>query len=108
LFLTYSILLLFLAPQSSLGLSLLHKIRLNFLEASQQFSCLHGRVVSPMPNPHLGSNKSPAVISLFGYSIALICYLSYPCALTEHHFMKVYWENEGMSPLILYPGTRCR
>jgi hypothetical protein len=28
------------APQPSLGLGLLHKIRLNFLEASQQFSFL--------------------------------------------------------------------
>jgi hypothetical protein len=43
-----------LAPQPSLGLGLLHKIRLNFLEASQQFSFLQGRVVSPTPNPHPG------------------------------------------------------
>jgi hypothetical protein len=42
-----------LAPQPSLGLGL-HKIRLNFLEASQQFSFLQGRVVSPTPNPHPG------------------------------------------------------
>jgi hypothetical protein len=28
--------------------------QLNFLEASQQFSFLQGRVVSPMPNPHPG------------------------------------------------------
>jgi hypothetical protein len=47
-------LLLFLAPQSSLGLGLLHKIRLNFFEASQQFSFLHGRFVSPTFNPHPG------------------------------------------------------
>jgi hypothetical protein len=47
-------LLLSLAPQPSLGLGLLHKIRMNFLEASQQFSFLHGRVVSPTPNPHPG------------------------------------------------------
>jgi hypothetical protein len=32
------LLLLSLAPQPSLDLGLLHKIRLNFLEASQQFS----------------------------------------------------------------------
>jgi hypothetical protein len=44
--------LLSLAPQPSLGLGLLHKIRLNFLEASQQFSFLQGGVVSPTPNPH--------------------------------------------------------
>jgi hypothetical protein len=43
-----------LAPQPSLGLGLLHKILLNFLEASQQFSFLEGRVVSPMPNSHPG------------------------------------------------------
>jgi hypothetical protein len=40
-----------LAPQPSLGLGLLLKIQLNFLEASQQFSFLQGRVVSPTPNP---------------------------------------------------------
>jgi hypothetical protein len=49
-----SFLLLSLAPQPSLGLGLLHKIRLNFLEASQQFSFLQGRIDSPMPNPHPG------------------------------------------------------
>jgi hypothetical protein len=48
------LLLLSLAPQPSLGLGLLHKIQLNFLEASQQFSFLQGRVVSPAPNPHPG------------------------------------------------------
>jgi hypothetical protein len=42
-----------LAPQPSLGLGFLHKIRLNCLEASQQFF-LQGRVVSPTPNPHPG------------------------------------------------------
>jgi hypothetical protein len=40
-----------LAPQPSLGLGLLHKIQLNFVEASQQFSFLQGRVVSPTPIP---------------------------------------------------------
>jgi hypothetical protein len=43
--------LLSLAPQPSLCLGLLLKIRLNFLEASQQFSFLQGRVVSPTPTP---------------------------------------------------------
>jgi hypothetical protein len=43
-----------LAPQPSVGLGLLLKIRLNFLEASQQFSFLEGKVVSPTPNPHSG------------------------------------------------------
>jgi hypothetical protein len=40
--------------QPSLGLGFHLKIRLNFLEASQQFSFLQGRIVSPMPNPHPG------------------------------------------------------
>jgi hypothetical protein len=48
------VLLLSSASQPSLGLGLLHKLRLNFMEASQQFSFLQGRVVSPTPNPHLG------------------------------------------------------
>jgi hypothetical protein len=48
------LLLLSLAPQPSLCLGLLHKIRLNFLESYQQFSYLQGRVVSPTPNPHPG------------------------------------------------------
>jgi hypothetical protein len=48
------LLLLSLALQPSLGLGLLHNIWLNFLEASQQFCFLHGRVVSPTPNPHPG------------------------------------------------------
>jgi hypothetical protein len=43
-----------MAPRPSLGLGLLHKIRLNFLEASQQFSFLQGRIVSPTPNLHPG------------------------------------------------------
>jgi hypothetical protein len=47
-------LLLSLAPQPSLGLGLLQKIQVNFLEASQQVSFLQGRVVSPTPNPHPG------------------------------------------------------
>jgi hypothetical protein len=45
------IIIISLAPQPSLGLGLLHKILLNFLEASQQFSFLQGRVVSPRPIP---------------------------------------------------------
>jgi hypothetical protein len=46
------IIIISLAPQPSLGFGLLHKIQLNFLEASQQFSFLHVRVVSPTPSPH--------------------------------------------------------
>jgi hypothetical protein len=56
LFVSFFLLLLLLPlpPQPSLGLGLLLKIRLNFLEASQQFSFLQGRVVSPTPNLHPG------------------------------------------------------
>jgi hypothetical protein len=54
--------LLPLAPQPSLGLGLLHKIRLSFLEASQQFSFLQGRVVSPSPNP-IPEDESSVFIS---------------------------------------------
>jgi hypothetical protein len=43
-----------LAPQPSLGLGLLHKIRLNFVDASQELSFLQDRVISPTPNPHPG------------------------------------------------------
>jgi len=50
----FLLLLLSLAPQPSLDVGLLHKIRLNFLEASQQFSFLQGIVVNPTPNPHPG------------------------------------------------------
>jgi hypothetical protein len=46
--------LLSLALQPSLGYGLLHKIQLNLLEASQQFSFLQDRIVSPTSNPHLG------------------------------------------------------
>jgi hypothetical protein len=53
-FLLLLLLLLSLAPQPSLGFGLLQKIQPNFLEASQQFSFLQGRVVSPTPNPHPG------------------------------------------------------
>jgi hypothetical protein len=48
------LLLLSLDPQPSLGHGLLHKIWLKFLEASQKFSFLQGRVVSTAPNPHPG------------------------------------------------------
>jgi hypothetical protein len=48
------LLLLSLAPQPSLGLGLLHKIQLNFLKASQQFTFSQGNVVSPASNPHPG------------------------------------------------------
>jgi hypothetical protein len=50
----FNLLFLSLAPQSTVGLGLLLKIQLNFLDASQQFPFLQGRVVSPTPNFHPG------------------------------------------------------
>jgi hypothetical protein len=46
-----NLLLLSLAPQPSLGFGLLHKIRLNFLEASQQFSFYRVELLAPRPTP---------------------------------------------------------
>jgi hypothetical protein len=43
------LLLLSLAPQPSSGLGLLHKIRLNFLEASQQFYFYRVLLLAPRP-----------------------------------------------------------
>jgi hypothetical protein len=43
--------LLSLVPQPSLGLGLLHKIRLNFLEASQQFIFYRVGLLAPRPIP---------------------------------------------------------
>jgi hypothetical protein len=66
-----------LAPQPSLGLGLLHKIRLNFLEASQQFSFLQVKVVSSTPNPHPGGISK---LLYFYY----ICFLYYVYILIEY------------------------
>jgi hypothetical protein len=43
-----------LAPQPSLGPALVHKMQLDFLEVSQEFPFLQGRVVIPTPNPPSG------------------------------------------------------
>jgi hypothetical protein len=48
---SFTFLLLSLAPQLSLGLGLLHKIRLNFLEASQQFSFYRVGLLAPRQTP---------------------------------------------------------
>jgi hypothetical protein len=45
------LLLLSLAPQPSLSLGLLHKIRLNFLEASQQFPFYRVGLLAPRQTP---------------------------------------------------------
>jgi hypothetical protein len=49
----HQILIFFFLPWLH-SLGLVHKIRLNFLEASQEFSFLQGRIVSPTPNLHPG------------------------------------------------------
>jgi hypothetical protein len=76
----FLILLLSLAPQPSLGLGLLHKIRLNFLEASQQFSFLQGRVVSPTPNAQPPSRGTRPL------------YL-YPPEAEWLHTKSIFWSN---------------
>jgi hypothetical protein len=43
--------ILSLVPQPSLGLGLLHKLRLNFMEASQQFSFYRVELLAPRPTP---------------------------------------------------------
>jgi hypothetical protein len=58
----YIILLLSLAPQPSLGLGLLHKIRLNFLEASQQCSFYRVGLLAPRPTP-IPEDQSSVFIS---------------------------------------------
>jgi hypothetical protein len=86
-----------LAPQPSLGLGLLHKIRLNFLEASQQFSFLQVRVVSPAPNPHPGG---PGLcIYIPRGRVAQL----YPQALGIHfsRLLRHAWVTVG---LFLFPG----
>jgi hypothetical protein len=83
------LLLLSLAPQPSLGLSLLHKILLNFLEASQQFSFLQGRVVSPKSNP-IPEDQASVFISPRGW--------------VATHFSRLLrhaWVTVG---LFLFPG----
>jgi hypothetical protein len=82
---TSILLLLSLSPQPSLGLGLLHKIRLNFLEASQQFSFLQSRVVSPTPNLHPGG---PGLLDMYNVRDmqhnVLVLFI-----LTETHTKKV-------------------
>jgi hypothetical protein len=51
-------LFLSLAPQPNLGLDLLLKIRLNFLEASQQFSFYRVGLLAPLPTPTLEDQAS--------------------------------------------------
>jgi hypothetical protein len=78
-----------LAPQPSVGLGLLLKIRLNFLEASQQFSFLQGRVVALRPTPILEDQAS--------------VYISHRGRVTTHfsHLLRHSGVTVG---LFLFPG----
>jgi hypothetical protein len=59
-----------LAPQPSLGLGLLHKIRLNFLEASQQFSFYRVGFLAPRPTPHPGGPNFLTEVSKFAQGVS--------------------------------------
>jgi hypothetical protein len=87
-----------LAPQPSLGLGLLHKIWLNFVEASQQFSFLEGRVVSPMSNliglkikkeTYIENPFYEQVVCSCGPSFDILCFH----AATELLKLKVFTVN---------------
>jgi hypothetical protein len=69
------------------GPGLLHKIRPNFLEASQQFSFLQGGVVAPRPTPIL-EDQAPVFISPRGRVAQL-----YPRAPGTHfsRFLRHTW-----------------
>jgi hypothetical protein len=82
-------LLLSLAPQPSLGLGLLHKIRLNFLEASQQFSFLQSRIVSPTPTP-IPEDQASLFI--------------YPRGRVATHFSRLLRHARITVGLFLFPG----
>jgi hypothetical protein len=93
-FLLLLILLLSLIPQLSLGLGLLHKIRLNFLGASQQFSFLQDRVVSPTSNP-IPEDQASVFISLRGRVAQLYPWapilVAYKCKIYEGR-LKISWN----------------
>jgi hypothetical protein len=74
----------------SLGHGLLHKIQLNFLEASQQFSFLQGRVVSPKAIPHPGGPGPSVFISPRGRVVT--------------HFSRLLRDAWVTVGLFLFPG----
>jgi hypothetical protein len=78
-----------LAPQPSLGLGLLHKIRLNFLEASQKFSFYRVGLLAPRPTP-IPEDQASVFIS--------------PTGRVATHFSRLLrhaWVTVG---LFLFPG----
>jgi hypothetical protein len=83
------LLLLSLAPKPSLGLGLVHIIRLNFLEASQQFSFYRGGLLAPRQTP-IPEDQASAFISPRG---RVATYFS---RLLQHA-----WITVG---LFLFPG----
>jgi hypothetical protein len=81
--------LLSFAPQPSLGLGLLHKIRLNFLEASQQFSFYRVGLLAPRQTP-IPEDQASVFIS--------------PSSRVATHFSRLLrhvWVTVG---LFLFPG----
>jgi hypothetical protein len=77
------------APQSSLSHGRLHKIRLNFLEASQQFSFLQGRVVAPLPTP-IPEDQASVFISPRGrVATHFSRLLRYACLFKSPHLVSV-------------------
>jgi hypothetical protein len=80
--------LLSLAPQPSLGLGLLHKIRLNFVEASQQFFYRVG-LLAPRPTP-ISVDQASVFIPLRGR-----------VAINFSRLLRHAWVTVG---LFLFPG----
>jgi hypothetical protein len=85
----YSISFLSLAPQPGLGLGLLHKIWLNFSEASQQFSYYRVGLLAPCQTPIL-EDQAYVFIS--------------PRGRVATHFSCLLWHAWFMVGLFLFPG----
>jgi hypothetical protein len=85
------------APHPGLGLGLLHKIRLNFLEASQQFSFYRAGLLAPRPTPTL-EDQASVFISPRGRVAQ-----SYSPALGTHfsRLLRHKWVTVG---IFLFPG----
>jgi hypothetical protein len=114
------LLLLPLAPQPSLGLGLLHKTRLNFLEASQQFSFLLGRVVSPTPTPILEDQASVFISPrgreathfsrLLRHAWITVGLIYRPTNMNAHCCQIIMTRDVAISSVtrIIVPGTRAQ
>jgi hypothetical protein len=81
--------LLSLAPQPRLGLGLLHKIRLNFLEASQHFLFYRVWLLAPRPTPITGDQVSVFI---------------FPRGSVATHFSRLLRHARVTMGLFLFPG----